>query len=301
MAGDGFRTDFKRNFLTGFAALFPIVLTLVLLLWIYTKVDKYIGTRVNGLVATAIAREPTIFDRIFKKDHAEIVAAGQDPREYARARMPRAVGVLIGLGLVLLAVYMIGSTLRGYIGRRVMRLVDRFFERFPVIKQIYPHAREFTNLVVSSRGKRRLGQVVAVPYPRRGIYSLGFKTGKALKRVTDAVGRETATVFIPTSPTPLTGFIIFVPSEEVIELDLPTDEALRFILTGGMVMPKRERQGAVSGIYHVDTTVLADALESRRIGPGAAPEPPKAAGPAAEGGEEDEDEQGDRPPGARPN
>ncbi|GAH87960.1 unnamed protein product, partial [marine sediment metagenome] len=92
--------------------------------------------------------------------------------------------------------------------------------------------------------KKMFSRVVAVEYPRKGIWSMGFVTGSGLKRVVDNVKKEFLTVLIPTSPTPFTGFVIMVPKKQTIELDMTVEEALRFAVSGGVIAPTGERAAA---------------------------------------------------------
>lgn len=83
--------------------------------------------------------------------------------------------------------------------------------------------------------------VVAVEYPREGIWSMGFVTGSGIEKVVNNVKKEFLTIFIPTSPTPFTGFVIMVPREQTIELNLTMEQALRFVVSAGVIVPGREQ------------------------------------------------------------
>jgi len=177
MAESGFRDDFKRNFVTGIAALFPILVTLVLFSWLYRALDQTIGQGTNAVFQQVLARDEGIFRFVFPGAQQPMELA--DRRAYAQAYFPNFVGVVFGLLVVAVVVYLTGKVLRGYIGRRAMDGVNRFFERFPVIKAVYPHARQVGDLIFGRAGRRRFSRVVAVQYPRRGIYTIGFQTGDA--------------------------------------------------------------------------------------------------------------------------
>ncbi|MHC5033648.1 MAG: DUF502 domain-containing protein [Planctomycetota bacterium] len=235
MAKTGFADDFKRNFLTGIAALFPILITLFLFTWVYRQADRTIGRQANAVCREALVWNTTLFRGFFPTAPEQLTLTVDGRRAYTKEHFPRAVGSAVGLAGAIIAVYIIGRLLRGYIGRRVMRAVDRLFERFPVIKSVYPHARQVGDFIFGQSERRRFSGVVAVEYPRRGIYSVGFMTGDALPRIGEQAGRDLVTVFIPTSPTPVTGFIIAVPPEETIRLDMTVDEAFRYFITAGML------------------------------------------------------------------
>ncbi|MHC4480796.1 MAG: DUF502 domain-containing protein [Planctomycetota bacterium] len=235
MTGTGFADDFRRSFLTGIAALFPILITLFLLTWLYRHIDVTIGRQANAVCREVLARNPALFRVFFygvSEQHQGSVSAR---RTYARGHFPRVIGSVVGLAAALVLVYLLGRVLRGYIGRGIMLAVDRFFERFPVIKAVYPHARQVGDFIFGQSERRRFTGVVAVQYPRQGIYSVGFLTGRGLKGIEEQAGRELVTVFVPTSPTPVTGFIIAVSSEEVTRLEMTVDEAFRYFITAGML------------------------------------------------------------------
>ena len=241
MTQDGFVSDFKRNFFTGIAALFPILITVFLLSWLYWQIDQTIGTRVNGICKRVIVGNQGIFQRAFPSAGGEVAGDRERRAQYADEHFPRFLGAAMGLLGAAVIVYVIGKSIRGYVGGRVMGAVDRFFERFPVIKAIYPHARHVADVLFGQARGRQFRQVVAVQYPRKGLYTVGFLTGTGLKDIEHLVGRDLVTVFIPTSPTPLTGFVIVVPRDEVLELNMTVDEAFRFCITAGMVVSEGQR------------------------------------------------------------
>jgi uncharacterized membrane protein len=88
-------------------------------------------------------------------------------------------------------------------------------------------------------------RVVAVEYPRKGIWSLGFVTGSGFEKVASVVRREFLTVFVATSPTPFTGFVITVPKKLTIDLDMTIEEAFRFIVSGGVIAPGAKQAAAL--------------------------------------------------------
>ncbi len=233
MGESSFTDDLRRNILTGVAALFPIVVTLFLLGWLYRQIDGTVGRGANAVCQEVLARVPTLFGLFFPR------AAQLEPlaarREYAAANFPGVVGVAFGLLTLIVGVYLVGKSLRGYIGGRAMAAVDRVFTRFPVIKSVYPHARQVADLLFGQGDRRGFRDVVVVQYPRRGVYSVGFLTGRGLQKVKDALSADLLTVFVPTSPTPLTGFVLLVPADEVVRVDMTVDEALRYFITAGML------------------------------------------------------------------
>lgn len=256
MGETGFSEDFKRNFLTGIAALFPILVTLVLLTWLGQQLHYTIGSRANRVCRELIVRDREVFEFFFPGAGEAESEELANRRLYAQQHFPGFVGGVLGVLAAIVAVYIIGKSLRSFVGHRAMQAVDRFFERFPVIKAIYPHARQVGDFIFGQSGKRRFSNVVAVQYPRKGVYTLGFQTGEGLQTVEDKLGRRLASVFIPTSPTPLTGFVVMVPVEEVLALEMSVDEAFRFCITAGMLSsaPRGSQRPQVASLPTADGT-----------------------------------------------
>ncbi len=102
--------------------------------------------------------------------------------------------------------------------------------------------KQITDFFLTQKEQKSVfSRVVAVEYPRKGIWSMGMVTGSGLKKVVDRVEKEFLTILIPTSPTPFTGFVIMVPKEQTIELDMTIEEALRFTVSAGVIMPGGEQ------------------------------------------------------------
>ncbi len=231
----------KRAFLTGLAALFPILITIFLLSWLYTQMDKVVGSKVNALGQRTLVSNERLFDIAFPSAPEDVSADSASRREYVDENYPHSIGGLVGIIGVVFAVLLVGFILRGFIGAKIVRRIDAFFESFPVIKSIYPHARQVADFLFGTRDKLEFKRVIAVQYPRKGIYSLGFLTGYGLKDIREQAGQNLVSVFIPNSPAPLTGFVIMVPKNETIDLDMRVEEAIRFCVTAGMIGGQREQ------------------------------------------------------------
>jgi uncharacterized membrane protein len=118
-------------------------------------------------------------------------------------------------------------------------MLERVQKRVPLVNAIYPHIKQITDFLLNER-RTASGGVVAVEYPRKGMWTVGLLTGGGIRAVNREAGEEMVSVFIPNSPTLLTGFVIMVPRSEVLELAISMDEALRYIITAGVVLPGKE-------------------------------------------------------------
>ncbi len=143
---------------------------------------------------------------------------------------------LLGFLIAILLVYFVGFFLASFIGRTSWRAMEGLLHRIPLIRAIYPHVKQVTDFLLSERNVEFSG-VVAVQYPRKGVWSLALSTGRPVKQVKDRVGEDLVTVFVPSSPTPFTGYVIQLPRDEVIELNMTIDEGLRFTISGGVIKP----------------------------------------------------------------
>ncbi len=144
----------------------------------------------------------------------------------------------LGLILALIIVYIIGYLSNKYFGKKILALWEAVLNRIPGIRGIYSSLKRFTqNITVIDKSK--LLEVVAIEYPRRGVYAIGFITSHKAELPVPTNGRKFKTIFLPTSPNPTSGFIIIAPEEELHHLDISIDEAFSFIISGGIVTPGR--------------------------------------------------------------
>jgi uncharacterized membrane protein len=141
--------------------------------------------------------------------------------------------------MALCVVFIVGAMLASVVGRTLWRMVERFIMNTPILKQVYPYVKQVTDFFLTRKEQQKLfSRVVAVEYPRKGIWSMGFVTGAGIEKVSGTVKKELLSVLIPTSPTPFTGFVIMVPKKQTIELDMTIEEALRFTVSGGVITPR---------------------------------------------------------------
>ena len=106
--------------------------------------------------------------------------------------------------------------------------------RFPLVKKIYGPIKQIISFLFIDVTRPEFKKIALVEYPRKGIYSLGFVTGKALKAIETRTGKRMYNVFIPSSPSPLTGFTVVVGEEDLLFLDIALEEAMSLIVSGGM-------------------------------------------------------------------
>ena len=149
------------------------------------------------------------------------------------------IGITIpGLGLILTFLVLLVTGLLGanIVGRSMVSLWESLLERIPIVRSVYSAAKNFAEIVFSD-SNQSFNKVLLIEYPRNGVYSLAFQTSSNLGEVQSRTGEEVVCTFVPTTPNPTSGYIIIVPTKDVIELDMEVDEALKMIISLGVVIP----------------------------------------------------------------
>ncbi len=142
------------------------------------------------------------------------------------------IGVIVAIIVVLLT----GLVTANYFGKSIVKAWDSFLDRIPLIRSIYSPLKKFSELVLSDQ-TQSFSKVLLIEYPRKGIYSLCFQTSKELGEVQNQAGEEMVCVYIPTTPNPTSGYIVLVPQNEVKELKMSVEDALKMIISLGVVVP----------------------------------------------------------------
>ena len=142
----------------------------------------------------------------------------------------------LGLLLTLLILLITGVLAANIVGRSMVGFWESLLERIPVVRSVYSAAKNFAEIVFSD-SSQSFKKVLLIEYPRKGLYSLAFQTSSQLGEVQGRTGEDVICVFVPTTPNPTSGLILIVPRKDVIELDMDIDEALKMIISLGVVVP----------------------------------------------------------------
>lgn len=193
----------RRYFLSGMVVILPLALSVYILIFIITFADGLLGKFI----------EP-----YFSKEFGFYF---------------RGLSILIGVYVIIL----VGFFATNFFGRQIYNFFERILIRLPFFRQVYPAIKEIA-LFLFSGEKLAFQQVVIIEYPRKGLYSFGFLTNDTSDRVNKLTRHDLCNVFIPSAPGPLTGYVLMVPRKEVILTQIPVEEAIKFIVSGGVVNPK---------------------------------------------------------------
>ena len=146
----------------------------------------------------------------------------------------------IGLLFVFILLTFIGFLTAGLIGRFIIKLGERIISRLPIIRSVYGALKQIFESVLASSSKS-FREVVLIEYPRKGVWAIGFITGDTKGEVQNTTKENMVNVFLPTTPNPTSGFLLFVPRKDVIILDMNVEEGIKMVISGGIVTPKQKK------------------------------------------------------------
>ncbi len=152
------------------------------------------------------------------------------------------LGALLTIGTVIA----VGAATTNFVGRRAVSWTERLILPIPVLSTIYQGVKQLLEAVFSGESTR-FNEVVYIEYPRRGIWSVGFVTGRTWAGANEIIGAECVNVFIPTTPNPTSGFYLMVPRDDVIFTDLTVEQAFKLIMSAGIVNPRATETKSARG------------------------------------------------------
>jgi uncharacterized membrane protein len=145
----------------------------------------------------------------------------------------------IGLLLALIGLTLIGALTAGILGRALHSVIDAVLNRLPVIRSLYGAIKQIMETVLANKSSA-FRECVLIEYPRKGIWTIGFITGTTKGEVQELTADEMINVFVPTTPNPTSGFLLFVPAQDIIRLKMPIEDGLKLVVSGGIVTPPVE-------------------------------------------------------------
>ena len=151
-----------------------------------------------------------------------------------------------GLGLVfsVIVLTLIGAATAGYVGRLFLRISERILARMPVIRGVYGAMKQIFETVLAKQSNT-FREAVLIEFPRRGMWTIAFITARTEGEVQDLAGPDAVSVYVPTTPNPTSGYLVFVPRRELVVLSMTVEEAIKMVISGGIVTPPDRRVTAV--------------------------------------------------------
>lgn len=195
----------KTYFFTGLLVTAPVAMTFYLALELFSYVDSHVMS---------------------------LIPAKYNPETYLTYGLP-------GLGVVLLLLFLtlIGMLTANYVGHSLMQFGQSLIERMPIISGLYNALRKIFETLLGKGQSTAFRQAVLVEYPRKGMKTIAFLTGPVYRGIQKREKEKMVSVYIPTTPNPTSGFLIYVPQKDIVPLDIGVDEALKIILSMGIVSP----------------------------------------------------------------
>ncbi|MGZ3598096.1 MAG: DUF502 domain-containing protein [Syntrophales bacterium] len=193
----------KQIFLTGLAVTVPIGLTLYILFFLIDIMDSLL----------------------------RIIPLKYHPDTLLGIHIP-------GLGTIVtvILIFICGLITASYVGNKIVQYGEDLLYRIPFVRNIYQAIKRFSDTVVMDR-RSSFKRVVLVEFPRKGLYTIGFVTGKPVWEIKREIGENLISVFLPTTPNPTSGYLIILPEDELVEVDMSVEEALTYIISVGIVAP----------------------------------------------------------------
>ena len=228
---------FRNYFLTGLIVTAPVGITIALALTVINWIDGKI---------------------------VPLIPQGYNPQllfqDYVGIHIPG-----IGLVVVLVSLTLIGFVAAGLVGRVMVRTGERLLNRMPVIRSVYGALKQIFETVLRS-SSRSFREVALIEYPRRGIWAIGFITTKTTGEVQNDIEEEVVNVFLPTTPNPTSGFLLFVPRKDIIILNMTVEEAIKMIVSAGIVTPPDRRPEDLKAVPLVSARGFVDIEENDNNG-----------------------------------
>jgi len=212
----------QANFWAGLAIVLPAVISIAVLRWLF-------GTVAN-ITDTLLIFLPT------KLTHHD---AGNGPMYWYWS--------LVALVLAIFLIGTVGLLARNYFGRKIIEWVDSALLHIPLLNKIYGATKQ-VNDAFSATNKTAFRTVVLVEFPHAGVYSIGFITSDQQEEVEAKTGQKVVCVFVPATPNPTSGFLLMVPEDKVIRLDMSVPDAIKYVISLGAILPGNIPSGQDSRI-----------------------------------------------------
>jgi uncharacterized membrane protein len=179
-----------------------------------------------------------------------LIPAKYNPETYLPFAVP-------GLGLLVLviALILIGALTAGFFGRVWLRISERILARMPIIRNVYSAVKQILETILAQQSNA-FREAVLVEYPRRGLWAIAFITGRTEGEVQNVTEEECINIFLPTTPNPTSGFLLFVPKADLVHLSMSVEEAIKMVISGGIVTPPDRRPAAEKAQVYTSATTF---------------------------------------------
>ncbi|MCT4594588.1 MAG: DUF502 domain-containing protein [Anaeromicrobium sp.] len=190
--------DARNIFFTGLIVLIPIAATFFTIVWLFNVVDSFFRDPIEKILGFKI--------------------------------------VGIGVILTLVIVFWTGLFATNYLGRKIIHCLEKTICKVPLVSMIYSSIKQIINTVLTEKNNN-FKSAVAIEYPSKGIYTIGFLTADAPRVITDITNEKMKSIFVPTTPNPTSGMFVMIGEKDIVYLGLSVDAAIKLIVSGGIITP----------------------------------------------------------------
>jgi uncharacterized membrane protein len=208
----------KKTLITGFIILLPVILTLMLILFLFDLFTEPFVNIVGPLVTLIQHHLPFVLP----------------------SGLTLFLSRILSLIFLCLFIFLLGFITQLFLVKSVMNWADRVLFRIPFIRTIYRVSRDVFAALFSTEGKKAFKRPVMMPFPSRPSHCLGFLAGEVATECQQKVKTPLVSVFAPTAPHPISGFLFLVPAADVHDVDLTNEEVVKFLVSCGMILPESE-------------------------------------------------------------
>jgi len=240
----GFITALRNNFIAGLVVIAPIGLTL----WLIWTVVGWVDSFVWPFVPNAYQPEELI---------NRLMGTTQADGNWIEVNV-RGIGVMI----FLIFTMFVGWVGKGLIGRSVLRWGEGIVGRMPVVRSIYNGVKQISETVFAQT-ETSFDKACLIEYPRKGIWAIGFVSTSTKGELLEKAGRDSMTsVFVPTTPNPTSGFLLFFPTEDILELDMSVEDAAKLVISAGLVYPGEKEEDMPAGVGELADKIIGPSKDS---------------------------------------
>lgn len=209
----------KKCFLTGLVTLLPVAITV----WLFVSIIHFLTNPFMGVVMNLLRQMPN--HGFLSKEHTI-----------------RTVSELVILFGLFCTTWVLGFLARRFFFHGILNLGDKIISRIPLVSKVYKTSKEIVQSLFSS-ASNSFKQVVLIPFPYKGSYCIGLVAQESPTTCTEPVQQKMLSVFIPTAPNPMTGFLIMIPKEDLIYLDMKSEEAMKYVVSCAVITPTMRSKG----------------------------------------------------------
>jgi len=204
----GFKRRVRNVFITGLLVTLPIAFTIFILNFLFKTLDNWLSPSITKLLI--LVGTPILED----------------------FRLPG-----LGVAVTVLIIFLVGVLTKNIFGAKLVQLGEMIVEKIPIVRNVYTGAKQVVTTIAHT-DTNAFRRVVLVEFPRKEIYAMGFVTSETKGEVRALLEGDVVSVFVPTTPNPTSGFLVFIAQDEIIDLSMSVEEGIKLIISCGIVTPK---------------------------------------------------------------